>query len=190
MFKALIKKVTTKDRTPAVKAQLQRLAQLDVFVGIPQADNVPRGDITNAELLFIQEHGVRRSSMINEMQHLMDQGHHFQAAYNLYVHEQGSPLWRIPPRPVLGPAIASVKPQLTYLYLKAVHAALRGQDPLPYVEAAGARAQWAAQEWFTDPRNHWTPNAPSTIAAKGSSRPLIDTGLMRRSIKYVVRKVR
>lgn len=30
------------------------------------------------------------------------------------------------------------------------------------------------------------PNAPATIAAKGSSNPLVDTGLLRQSIRYVV----
>jgi hypothetical protein len=33
----------------------------------------------------------------------------------------------------------------------------------------------------------WTPNKPSTIAAKGSSQPLIDTGTLRNSITWVVR---
>lgn len=32
------------------------------------------------------------------------------------------------------------------------------------------------------------PNAPSTIARKGSSRTLIDTGRMRQSISYEIRK--
>lgn len=34
----------------------------------------------------------------------------------------------------------------------------------------------------------WEPNAPATIARKKSERPLIDTGLMRQSITFVVRK--
>lgn len=34
----------------------------------------------------------------------------------------------------------------------------------------------------------FTPNAPATIRQKGSARPLIDTGRMRQSIRYVVRK--
>lgn len=33
----------------------------------------------------------------------------------------------------------------------------------------------------------WTPNAPSTIAQKGSSQPLIDTGAMRQAIRYKVK---
>lgn len=31
----------------------------------------------------------------------------------------------------------------------------------------------------------WTPNAPSTVARKGSSRPLIDTGQLRASIRHL-----
>lgn len=34
----------------------------------------------------------------------------------------------------------------------------------------------------------FTPNAPSTVKAKGSDRPLIDTGLLRQSANYVIRK--
>lgn len=32
------------------------------------------------------------------------------------------------------------------------------------------------------------PNAPSTIRKKGSDKPLIDTGRMRQSVKYVIKK--
>lgn len=32
------------------------------------------------------------------------------------------------------------------------------------------------------------PNAPSTIRKKGSDKPLIDTGRMRQSVKYVVKR--
>lgn len=31
------------------------------------------------------------------------------------------------------------------------------------------------------------PNAPSTVKAKGSAKPLIDTGQMRQSVHYVIR---
>jgi hypothetical protein len=31
------------------------------------------------------------------------------------------------------------------------------------------------------------PNAPATIRAKGSSKPLIDTGEMRQSVTYQIR---
>lgn len=34
----------------------------------------------------------------------------------------------------------------------------------------------------------FAPNAPSTIKKKGSEQPLIDTGYMRQSVNYVVKK--
>ena len=34
----------------------------------------------------------------------------------------------------------------------------------------------------------WAPNAPYTVEEKGSSKPLIDTGLLRQSVHYEVRK--
>ena len=34
----------------------------------------------------------------------------------------------------------------------------------------------------------FAPNAPSTIRKKGSDKPLIDTGRMRQSVKYVVKR--
>ena len=33
----------------------------------------------------------------------------------------------------------------------------------------------------------WTPNAPATIRQKGSARPLIDEGHLRKSIRHVVK---
>jgi hypothetical protein len=40
--------------------------------------------------------------------------------------------------------------------------------------------------WFVDPKNGWPENSPITIAAKGSDKPLIDTGELRKAITYVV----
>ena len=34
----------------------------------------------------------------------------------------------------------------------------------------------------------WEPNAPSTVAKKKSSKPLIDTGRMRQSVNYIIRE--
>lgn len=34
----------------------------------------------------------------------------------------------------------------------------------------------------------FAPNAPSTVMAKGSSKPLIDTGRMRQSVNYVIQQ--
>lgn len=47
----------------------------------------------------------------------------------------------------------------------------------------GNRMRSDIQQQITD--THEPPNAPATIAAKGSSHPLIDTGQLRQSIRYV-----
>lgn len=51
---------------------------------------------------------------------------------------------------------------------------------------AGNAGVSAVRKWFSDPRNGWEPLSPSTIRAKGSDAPLIDTGAMRQSITYVL----
>lgn len=54
------------------------------------------------------------------------------------------------------------------------------------LERLGAKAAGDVQRKIVALRD--PPNAPSTIAAKGSSNPLIDTGRLRQSIDWVVRK--
>lgn len=50
----------------------------------------------------------------------------------------------------------------------------------PYAEAS-FKGVFTGQEW--------APNAEFTVEAKGSSQPLIDTGLLRSSLTHVVRKL-
>lgn len=57
-----------------------------------------------------------------------------------------------------------------------------------HLELAGMEGQNSARDWFEDPRNGWAPNSPVTIALKGSERPLVDTGELRKSITYVVKE--
>ncbi len=54
------------------------------------------------------------------------------------------------------------------------------------LEAIGARFVGELQQWISD-GSHVLPDAASTVRAKGSSVPLIDTGQLRTSITYTVR---
>ena len=133
----------------------------EVVVGIPEDANVQREEgMSNAELL--------------------------------YLHEQGIPSNRVPPRPVLKPAIAQdgVREKIQNLMKQAaVEALVKGdmdkceQD----FHKAGMIGRDACKNWIRE-GTHLAPNAPSTIARKGSSKPLIDTGSMLNSITYAVRK--
>lgn len=88
-----------------------------------------------------------------------------------------------PPRPFLRPAFVAARPKVRRL--------LKGQlDPKrPNItEREGALVGEVIRQ---EVREHivkfrGAPNAPSTIARKKSSRPLIDTGFMRRAVAYKV----
>jgi hypothetical protein len=56
------------------------------------------------------------------------------------------------------------------------------------LEQVGVLAVGYAQEYITELSD--PPNSPATIAMKGSSNPLIDTGVMRSSVSYKVAEVK
>jgi hypothetical protein len=134
------------------------LRSVEVLVGIPEATATRRGEqINNAEIMYIQTHG--------------------------------SPIRNIPPRPVIEPAIANDRKIIGRELQEAAAAwmARDAQSAMMYLNRAGTAGRDAAKAWFTNPLNGWPPNAPATIARKGSDRPLIHTGELRRSIVYVIR---
>ena len=152
----------TMDKSGSLLAQIKKLADLEVLVGIPEdkATRKKDGKVNNAQLMFI--------------------------------HTNGSPLKKIPKRPVIEPAIEASgnKEPITEELGEAAHAIL-DSDPeaaRQHLKRAGMTGQNAARAWFTDPRNHWQKNSKETIQRKGSDRPLIDTGEMRKAITYVVRE--
>lgn len=115
----------------------------------------------------------------------------------LFIHTNGSPVRRIPPRPVLEPAIEKHKDEIATMLKTSVKLAFEGRDEAAHQQLAktGLKAQNICRGYFTDPDNGWAPNSPKTQArkrAKGSDdpKPLIDTGEMRKSIVYVIQKGR
>jgi hypothetical protein len=150
---------SSKDNTQKLKAALAKLQKAQVYVGVPE------------------EKGSRSKAAINNAQ-------------LVYIHTHGSPLRHIPPRPIIEPAIKAPgnKELITGELGKAAQAVLGAQpsEAHSHLERAGMLGRNAAIRWFNDPRNNWAPNAPATVARKGSDHPLIDTAQMRRSITYVV----
>ncbi|MFK3558991.1 HK97-gp10 family putative phage morphogenesis protein [Pasteurella multocida] len=61
----------------------------------------------------------------------------------------------------------------------------KGVEPEKIYEQLALIAQADVQENIV--RGNWVPNNPKTIKRKGSSKPLIDTGKLRQSIKGIVR---
>lgn len=109
----------------------------------------------------------------------------------LYLHEAGVPSRNIPPRPVLGPALdqPEVKGQMRRHMRSAIFQAVVKGDlgqAQNEMDKAGLAGENACKKYITD-GTHLAPNAPSTIARKGSSTPLIDTGVMLNSITHEIR---
>lgn len=110
----------------------------------------------------------------------------------LYLHENGVPSHNIPPRPVLKPAIGQdeVKGKISKMMRDGfVSALIRGNKDgaAQCFEKAGMLGRDACKNYIASGGN-LAPNAPSTVARKGSSKPLIDTASMMNSITYAVRR--
>lgn len=178
----------TKDLTKEITSSLKDLAKKTVCIGIPDSTEHADSKITNAQLLYVHTNGVRDKDMIKEMQHdLIDMP--YSKAHELYVQEHGSPLWKVPPRPVLEPAMEykQNQEQMVELMKDTINVALDGKDVSPALNEVGLQGQNIARDWFTNSANEWEENKKSTIKKKGSDRPLIDSGEMRRAITFVVK---
>lgn len=120
----------------------------------------------------------------------------------LAIHENGSPVRNIPPRPLLKPVFEKHRTQIDKEMAKVAGRLLEG-------DKAGAdeimnklafRIETWCKQYFTSPDNEWAPNAPSTVKAwlrktkkkvKGpvnveDKKPLIDTAELRKSIRGVL----
>lgn len=173
----------------AVDDLIKSLKEQTVFVGVPEAETTRKEDgPTNSQLAYLHTNGVRSASMRNEMN---DSGLPYSKAFQAYIADKGSPLWKIPPRPILEPALEHepnrklIQEQMGNVVKAFAQSKEEGQAEL---EKLGMLGQQIARDWFDNPANGWPSNAESTIKKKGSDRPLIDTGQLRNSMNYVIRK--
>lgn len=90
----------------------------------------------------------------------------------------------IPARPWLSEGVKRADPAA--LLKQVAIDVVNGKTAEVALERAGLAAVGAIQEGFTEIA--WEPNAASTIKAKGSSQPLIDTGRLRQSVRHKVVK--
>jgi len=145
------------DNTKTITDQLKKLASLHVYVGVPEAEASRPGEpINNAELAYIQSNG--------------------------------SPLKNIPARPILEPVIKKNEKMISSRFHALATKSLN--DPTVNINdelsKIGMIVRDKVKDNFTNPDNGWAPNSPATIAAKGSNKPLIDTGSLRKSIENSV----
>jgi phage gpG-like protein len=113
------------------------------------------------------------------------------------IHNYGSPAANIPPRPFLEPGIEHARDKIVAALIDGARETLDRMNPAVVETAlkkAGALAAAQVQQEFTD--NNWEPlkhprSKKGRSHRKGAAiveKPLIDTGALRASITYVVRK--
>lgn len=101
------------------------------------------------------------------------------------IHEFGSPENGIPERSFLRGGIVDSLDKITALNIDHIRRIAGGGFTVAVaLQRLGAFAAGAVQQFIT--QGNFTPNAPSTIARKRSSKPLIDTGSLRASITYQI----
>lgn len=101
------------------------------------------------------------------------------------VNNFGSADGHIPARPVLQPAVEEGAPVYRRLAEVMLPKVLSGDMEMRVLlEQMGSLAEGHVKQYMTDLRT--PPNAQSTIDKKGSDNPLIDTGALRQSIRYVI----
>ena len=89
---------------------------------------------------------------------------------------------RIPSRPFLRQTLAENQEKYTALFVKLFES---GVSIDKIYEQIALIAQGDVQQNIANGK--WTANAPSTIKRKKSSKPLIDTGKLRQSVKGIVK---
>ena len=156
---------TLTDKRQQLMQAMKDIAELDVLVGIPEANNTRPGDpVTNAQLAFIHTNGspIRNIPARPFIEPAIEDD-----SENI--------------SGILAEAMAALlEGNVTEANEK--------------LEKAGMQGQRAAQLWFERPdKNQWPENSPATKARKLKKRatepqPLIDTDKMRKSITYVIRK--
>lgn len=150
--------VTVFDKSDAMAKAVNALHKNSVFAGIPQDKAGRSGDGMNNATLG-------------------------------YIHNYGSPVRNIPAREFLGSGIKKAQDNIVLAFKEAAKVALDGNAGAvnKSLNKAGIFAVNGIRGMFT--ANEWEPLSPATLAKKGNkTNPLIDTGQLRKSISYVVRK--
>lgn len=187
-----------------MKLRISEASKVKVLVGIP-ADYASRGQqegINNAELLYIHTNGVAKRKARQEIEKQIKSG--FSGPYGtvrekvfqMFMLEHGSPAYSVPPRPVIEPALMSIKQPISKKLGDALLKFIAGDDKGSKIalKELGIMCQSECQKWFENPKNNWPPLAQSTIEAKRKKHnkpdydpiPLVDTGALRQSITYVI----
>lgn len=93
---------------------------------------------------------------------------------------------RIPARPFMKQAADNNANAWEQLIEELAGRVIDGMNPQQALELLGNQVKGDIKEIFT--KGDFAPNSPATIARKKSSRPLIDTGRLRNSVDFRIKK--
>ena len=103
------------------------------------------------------------------------------------IQEFGAPAQKIPPRPFIRPTVKEQKDQWTNIIAKSVPKVV--EDKMSAFDVLDLVGRVAAADIQTKISSIYSPPlSPITIKRKGSSKPLIETGLMLASVSNAVNK--
>lgn len=187
----------TRDDVAKVLSSIKQLSGLDVLVGVPstKADREDGDPINNAQLAYIHTFGSTIQVAARE-QTVGRKGNRFAKAKNATsqtTHTVPAHEIVIPPRPFLEPGVQNAQPKTTPRLKRAAELALTGD--FDAAEKELHKAGLIAQNEVRAVINAGVAPAlaDSTLRSRRSrgrtgTVPLIDTGELRNSITYVVRK--
>lgn len=105
-----------------------------------------------------------------------------------FIMEKGSAVNNIPARPFMQQTRQRNEKRMMGLSRRLLKAISNGSTTaMDAIKKLGGTYEGAMKRIFIE--GSFAPNAPATVRRKKSNRPLIDTGLLRQSIKYKVAKV-
>lgn len=159
-----------------------------VYVGYPESSTRDEGDLTNAQIAYLNTEGTRRNRVSNEIKQGMSEGKSYNDALSAYIRTHGDPRWHIPPRPFVEPGIENALPKINNSLKNAAIKAIENEDNNTELTRVGLTAVNSVRKFIRDyPANGLEPNAESTIKNKGQDHPLIgETGQLIGRITYVI----
>jgi len=93
---------------------------------------------------------------------------------------------RSPSRPFLRNSVDGHKDEISRFMKRAVKEITEGKSVEEVLKKIGVFQQKIIRKEISS--GNFEPNSPETVRRKGSDKPLIDTGLMRQSVNYVIRE--
>lgn len=158
-----------KDNLKKIKANLKKLSKLDLLVGVPQEEG---------------NRDKRRDYKTKKI--VKDENIEITNAELMFIHSQGSPARNIPKRPTIEPTIEENQKTISEKFKKIAQSMLDNKsDGKEELEKLGIWVVNKIKARFGS--DELAPLKEATIKAKGSDRPLIDTGQLRNSVTYIVR---